>query len=117
MSEILRDFAPSSLIGAIEANTIESFLTWTKWDKLELHQDADEIWIAADIPYFIFNLVLKAKNASAEPGSVIDAAIARATSRQVPMGWWVGPSDPPTQRHLDFSRSADSVRSPERLRP
>ena len=73
MTEVLRDFAPSSLIGAVEANTRESFLTWTKWAKLELHQDAGELWIAADIPYFIFNLVLQAENASAEPGLVIDA--------------------------------------------
>ncbi|PKB82944.1 MAG: hypothetical protein BZY88_03390 [SAR202 cluster bacterium Io17-Chloro-G9] len=94
MSEVLRDFVPSSLMGVIEANTRESFLTWNKWAKLELHQDADEIWIAAEIPYFIFNLVLKAENAAAEPGPVIDAAISRASSRRVPMGWWVGPSDP-----------------------
>ena len=94
MSEVLRDFVSSSLIGAIEANTRESFLTWTKWAKLELHQDAGELWIAADIPYFIFNLVLQAENDSAEPGPVIDAAISRARSRQVPMGWWVGPFNP-----------------------
>ena len=94
MSEIARDFAPSSLIGAIEANTIESFLTWTKWDKLELHHDGDDLWIDSDIPFFIFNLVLQTEHTSVDPKSAIDAAISRATSRQVPMAWWVGPSDP-----------------------
>ncbi len=94
MSKILQDFAPLSVILAIEANTIESFLTWTKWDRLELHQNADEIWIAADIPYFLFNVTLQPGNASAKLDSVIDAAISRAKSRKVPMGWWVGPSNP-----------------------
>ena len=94
MSEILQDFTPESLIQAIEANTIGSFLTWTKWPRLELHQYADEIWIAADIPYFLFNVTLQPGNASAKPDSVIDAAIRRARSRKVPMGWWVGPSNP-----------------------
>ncbi|PKB64596.1 MAG: hypothetical protein BZY80_02410 [SAR202 cluster bacterium Io17-Chloro-G2] len=94
MSKEFLDFTPSSLIGAIEANTRESFLTWTKWSKLELHQDAGEIWIASEIPYFIFNLVLQAETPSAGPETVIEAAIAKARSRQVPMGWWVGPSNP-----------------------
>ena len=94
MNEILREFAPSSLIGAIETNTIESFLTWTKWDKLALRQDGDDLWIESEIPFFIYNLVLRSDGASAGPESVIDAAISRATSRKVPMAWWVGPSDP-----------------------
>lgn len=37
MSGILQDFVPSTLIGAIEANTIESFQTWGRWEKLALH--------------------------------------------------------------------------------
>jgi len=94
MNEIVKEFAPSSLILAIETNTIESFLTWTKWDKLALRQDGDDLWIESEIPFFIYNLVLRSDSASAGPESVIDAAISRATSRQVPMAWWVGPSDP-----------------------
>ena len=94
MSDILTDFAPSSLIRAIETNTIGTFLTWSKWAELDLHQDTHEIWITSEIPFFIFNVVLKAENPSAEPGLVIDAAMSLARARQVPMGWWVGPFEP-----------------------
>lgn len=53
MTDISQDFTPSSLIDAIEANTLESFQSWTRWDdKVELHQDADWMSIAADIPFF-----------------------------------------------------------------
>ena len=50
-------------------------------------------------------------NTSVDLESVIDAAIFRATSRQVPMAWWVGPSDPVPDmgKHLeakDFIRGA-----------
>jgi ribosomal protein S18 acetylase RimI-like enzyme len=94
MSEILREFVPSSMIGVIEANTTASFLAWTKWDRLKLHQDGDDRWIESAIPFFIYNVVLQTENTSGDVESVIDFAIFRATSRQVPMAWWVGPSDP-----------------------
>ena len=94
MSEILREFVPSSMIGVIEANTTASFLAWTKWDRLKLHQDGDDLWIESEIPFFIYNVVLQTENISGDVESVIDFAIFRATSRQVPMAWWVGPSDP-----------------------
>ena len=54
----------------------------------------DITWTTTDIPYFIFNLVLHIRDDLTEPGSVIDAAILRAKSRNVPIGWWVGPSNP-----------------------
>jgi len=94
VSDILTDFAPSSLIRAIETNTIGTFLTWAKWAELDLHQDTHEIWITSEIPFFIFNVVLKAEDPSAEPGLVINAAMSLARARQVPMGWWVGPFEP-----------------------
>ena len=94
MSGILQDFVPSTLIGAIEANTIESFQTWGRWEKLALHRNENELWIESEIPYFIFNLVLKTGASPADPDSAIDAAISRSTSRNVPMAWWVGPSNP-----------------------
>ena len=103
MSELLQEVNPSSVIGAIEANTIESFLTWTKWDKLELYKDGDDLWINSDIPFFIYNLVLQTDSTSAGPASVVDAAIARAASRQVPMAWWLSPSEPVLEmgQHLE----------------
>ena len=98
MNNILLDPTSSALIQAIEANTNESFKTWTKWAKLELHQDLEMTWTASDIPYFLFNTVLylvpQIGNASDEWSPVIAATISRARSCQVPMGRWVGPTNP-----------------------
>ena len=98
MNNVLLDPTPSALIQAIEANTIESFKSWCNWAKMELHEDPEIIWTASDIPFFLFNVILnlvpQTGSASAEPLRVIAAAISRASSRQVPMGWWVGPNNP-----------------------
>ena len=112
MTKMLRNPGPSELIKAIEDNTINSLLTWTKWAKIEVHEDADVVWIASDIPYFLFNLVLPTEKSSLKPGSPpgslpgssIDAAISRAISRNMPVGCWVGPSNPfpEFRRHLEI---------------
>ena len=85
--------APSSLIAAIEDNTIKSIRSWTKWSKLHLHDDPDLLWTSSEIPYFIFNMVLTL-SATAEPLAIIDAQLSQAQERKVPVAWWVGPSNP-----------------------
>ena len=98
MNNFLQDPTPSALIQAIEANTIESFKAWDKWTKLEFHEDPEITWTESDVPYFLFNVVLnltpQTGNASPDPASIIAAAISRARSCQVPMGWWVGLTNP-----------------------
>ena len=104
MSKILQDFVPSTLIGAMEDNTIENIETWTGWAKSKLHQDADLTWPACHIPCFLFNLASSAGNALSMTESLIDVMISRARSRKVPIGWWVGPSIPPPSRLGDAPR-------------
>ena len=98
MNNIFQDFTPAALIQAAEDNTIESFKSWTKWAKMDLHEDPGITWTSADIPYFLFNVILnllpETGTSSAAPKQVIAAAVSRASSRQVPMGWWVGPLNP-----------------------
>ena len=98
MNDILLDLAPSALIQAIEANTVESFKSWCNWTKMELRQDPEITWTASEIPFFLFNVVLnlvpRTGHASAQLGPVIAAAMSRARSTQMPMGWWVGPNNP-----------------------
>ena len=98
MNNVLQDPTPAALIQAIEANTIESFKSWSKWTKLEVHEDPEITWTESDIPFFLFNTVLNlvppTGNPPADPGPVIAAAVSRARSRQMPMGWWVGSTNP-----------------------
>ena len=93
MSDVQRDLDPSSLIAAIEDNTIENIRSWTRWSKLSLHEDVDAIWTSSEIPYFIFNMVLSV-SPSDKPSEVINAVISQAKEHQVPVAWWVGPSNP-----------------------
>ena len=65
---------PLDLIKAIDENTIDSLLSWSKWSKIEVHTDGDTIWTVSGIPFFLFNLVLPIGPSSAGPGEVIDAA-------------------------------------------
>lgn len=51
MNNVLQDPNPSALIQVIEANTIESFKTWRKWAKLELHEDLEITWTEASTPF------------------------------------------------------------------
>ncbi|MDP6495716.1 MAG: GNAT family N-acetyltransferase [Dehalococcoidia bacterium] len=98
MQFILQDPTPSALVQAIEANTIESFKTWGKWAKLELQQDPEISWTASDIPFFLFNVVLglvpQTDHSPAESLKTVAAATSRASSRGMPMGWWVGLTNP-----------------------
>ena len=71
VSDVQRDLDPSSLVATIEENTIESILSWTKWSKLQLHQDPDVLWTSSEIPYFIFNMVLNV-SPTADPLAVIE---------------------------------------------
>jgi GNAT superfamily N-acetyltransferase len=98
LQNILQESTPEALRQAIEANTIESFKNWGKWAKLEIQQDPEIAWTASDIPFFLFNVVLglvpQAGNAAAETMKVVAAATSRASSRKMPMGWWVGLTNP-----------------------
>ena len=72
-----------------------------------MRQDGDDLRLESEVPFFIYNLVLRSDSASTGAESVIDPAFWRATSRQVPMGWWVGPSDPVPNlgQHLEMKGS------------
>lgn len=98
MQQFLQNPTHADLLQAIEANTMETFETWSKWTKLELRRDQGLTWTASDIPYFLFNLVLdlvpRAGSAPEEPGPAFAAAVSRARSRRMPMGWWLGPNNP-----------------------
>jgi len=98
MHNILQDMNPPALKQSIEANTIESFKSWGKWARLEHQQDPEVAWTASDIPFFLFNVVLglvprSGMTAEASLKAVVTATT-RARTRNLPMGWWVGLTNP-----------------------
>ncbi len=93
--KILQDLSDAAIVTAIESNLFESFLmAFKKWPRAELHDDPDMLWSITDIPFPSFNTVLRAR--LSDPNSAIEAVIARARQRNVPLLWWTGPYTQPS---------------------
>lgn len=125
---ILSARSPAALRTAIEANLFALYRSFAVWPKCAVHDDIDMLWSLTDIPFPLFNAVLRAR---LDPDAV-DAAILRAQSRcaanGVPLLWWTGPSTQPDylparlaahgcEGHVLPGMAADLNALPETTRP
>jgi GNAT superfamily N-acetyltransferase len=84
----------ASAVNAVEANLFALFQHLAGWSRIEIHDDADCFWTISDLPFPLFNSVLRVQAPDrVEP--LIDARIAACRARHVPMLWWTGPSTRP----------------------
>ena len=72
------------------------FALFRQWPQAELHETPELIWTITDIPFPLFNSVLRARLPSERIDQVIDSILAEYQSRNVPMMWWMGPSTQPS---------------------
>jgi GNAT superfamily N-acetyltransferase len=95
MKDILKDLSTPNLITAIENNVFEMFTVFRQWPKAEVHEEATIKWSITDIPFPLFNSVMRAQLTPDTIDSSIQSIISQAKSRNVPLLWWTGPQTSP----------------------
>lgn len=80
---------------AVEANLFAFFRHLASWPRVELHDDPDCCWTLSDLPFPLFNSVMRARRPGDHIDALIDARLAACEARNVPMLWWTGPSTMP----------------------
>jgi len=100
---MLIDLNKSSAIAAIEGNLFEYFPLFDQWSQAEVHDTSELLWSLTDIPFPLFNSVMRANLLPDAMNDAIDAAISRCRSNNVPMLWWTGPSTQPTDLGTQLS--------------
>jgi hypothetical protein len=89
---ILQDFSTPSLISAIEGNLFAIISAFRQWPQSEVHDEAEIMWSITDIPFSLFNSIMRAQLPPDRIDAVIEPIIAQAEARNVPLLWWTGPS-------------------------
>ena len=80
---------------AVEANLFAFFNQLSVWPRVEIHDDADCFRTISDLPFPLFNSVMRARASVDRVDALIDERIAQCRTRHVPMLWWTGPSTEP----------------------
>lgn len=96
MSTILTDFSQASMAQAVEANLFSFFNHLATWPRVEVRDDGDCVYTISDLPFPLFNSVMRATLDGDRAASVIDARMRSCRDRSVPMLWWTGPSTRPS---------------------
>lgn len=103
MDDILQDLSTPSFISAIEGNLFATMSAFRKWPRAEVHDEAEIMWSMTDIPFPLFNSIMRAQLPPERIDTTIQTIIAQAESRNVPLLWWTGPTTQPAElgRHLE----------------
>ena len=113
MNDILQNVSASSLVTAIENNLFEFLPLFGFCPQAEVHDEPDLLWSLTDIPFPLFNSIMRARLSPDDVDASIEAAITRGRDKNVPLLWWTGPTTEPPDMGLylekhGFTREDDS---------
>lgn len=103
MNDILQDLSTSSMITAIEGNLFAIMSAFQKWPRAEVHDEVGILWSITDIPFPLFNSIMRARLAPERIDAAIQSVITQGKSRNIPLLWWTGPMTQPADlgSHLE----------------
>lgn len=103
MNAILQDLSTPNIVAAIEDNLFALIPALRKWPRAEVHDEAEIKWSITDIPFPLFNSIMRAQLAPEKTDATVQSIVSEAKSRNVPLLWWTGPSTQPADlgRHLE----------------
>jgi ribosomal protein S18 acetylase RimI-like enzyme len=93
---MLGELSTPALIRSIEENPCQlwKYLS-ARWPRMEVHDDPKMLWSVSNIPFPLFNSVLRTRLSPDSVERAIVTAIARCKSRSIPLLWWTWPSTRP----------------------
>ena len=92
----LRRFSLPEVIAANEDNIAEAYAAlYSGWDEALSHDGRDVVWGLTRIPSAMINNATRVRFLEEQAGDALDAIIAEANARRVPMRWWLGPGTKP----------------------
>jgi ribosomal protein S18 acetylase RimI-like enzyme len=95
MNDFIRDLTKTSLISAIEENQFAFFSTFGQWPRAEFHDETEIKWSMTDVPFPMFNSIMRAQLAPERIKATIQSIVSQAKTRNLPLLWWTGPATQP----------------------
>ncbi len=89
---------------AVEANLFAFFQQLSLWPRVELHDDRDCFWTISDLPFPLFNSVMRSRVEDDRADALIEARVTECRRRHVPMLWWTGPASRPSDLRSRLDR-------------
>ena len=94
----------ASAVIAVEANLFAFFQHLANWPRVEYHDERECCWTLSDLPFPLFNSVMRARVPDDRADRMIESRVAACRTRNVPMLWWTGPSSLPVDLRARLER-------------
>jgi hypothetical protein len=111
VNDLAQDLLTTSICLKIENNLFSTMLAFGKWPRIEVHDEAEILWSIGDIPFPLFNSVMRARLPTDQIDAAIETKIATAKARNVPLLWWTGPATRPLDLGDHLERQVLSMKT------